>query len=835
MKKILVMLMAVVMVLSCVAFVPATAAGIDEGMTFNTDNLNRPYDKMETVPLTYEAEIYIPASYATKRQGTIFSNYQKAGLGSVCFQLRENGKPKGAYPSMYIIDSKGTAKTLSFLATPLPTEEWVHVTVTMDIAGKKLDCYVNGVHTETLEMGYDCPGISFDNNPNVMAIGGDFRSGNSQNFKGGIKSIKVFDDIRTADEIAADYAGTGNTEGLLAYYDLTEYAGKKYALNIEDKSGNGFTTYATNSDTDPDLGYQFYTGNDFETLGKFETIPATIEASFFFHKGGNHTAGGSGIVGTYANGSDPAWRLQLDKAGLLSLIIDTPDDLKYEFSNVKFFEYEGVWTYISVVRDEAAKTLSLYVNGELKQTIENFELPAGLDLSSRLGVCRLDGGNNFRGSIKAINLYSDVRTADEIAAFASGAAADSDNLIAAYAPTPKTLGVIKNQAGDSNYDLLKIGGWVATAEAPANYDYSIAVVGDSSKLASSYADGYNGLYDWLAANAKSKKIGLVVGTGDIGAGDYGLVAANLAKLDGVVEYAIARGNGEELANFTSQSFKNATKYASTLEGMLADRIANTYKTVKMGGVDYLIINLDVAARDAALEWAAEVIEQYPNHTVIINTHVFLNSKAGLSKEGDADAIESTPVSPVNNGQAMFDKLVRKYSNISLVLTANASVEKVLYTYLIGDHGNRVTILNVNSALVDTTYEGAGMVAMLYFSNGGKTVDLQYYSTMRDQYFQKPMTISVDVMEAGEEFKGPKTEDEPVESEPVESEPVESEPVESDPAESNSESDSESESESETTPTVEEPKEGGIIGWVIGGVVVVIAVVAAALGLKKKKN
>ena len=29
---------------------------------------------------------------------------------------------------------------------------------------------------------------------------------------------------------------------------------------------------------------------------------------------------------------------------------------------------------------------------------------------------------------------------------------------------------------------------------------------------------------------------------------------------------------------------------------------------------------------------------------------------------------------------------------------------------------------------------------------------------------------------------------------------------------------------------EEPKEGGIIGWVIGGVVVVIAVVAAALGL-----
>jgi hypothetical protein len=41
-------------------------------------------------------------------------------------------------------------------------------------------------------------------------------------------------------------------------------------------------------------------------------------------------------------------------------------------------------------------------------------------------------------------------------------------------------------------------------------------------------------------------------------------------------------------------------------------------------------------------------------------------------------------------------------------------------------------------------KGTGMVAMAYFSNGGKTVQMEYYSTIRNQWYLKENSFTMEV-------------------------------------------------------------------------------------------
>lgn len=50
----------------------------------------------------------------------------------------------------------------------------------------------------------------------AYTIGGDGRDGNTEYFKGNLRSVAVYSDIRTAEEIAADVDSPG-TDSLILY------------------------------------------------------------------------------------------------------------------------------------------------------------------------------------------------------------------------------------------------------------------------------------------------------------------------------------------------------------------------------------------------------------------------------------------------------------------------------------------------------------------------------------------------------------------------------------------------------------------------------------------
>ena len=104
----------------------------------------------------------------------------------------------------------------------------------------------------------------------------------------------------------------------------------------------------------------------------------------------------------------------------------------------------------------------------------------------------------------------------------------------------------------------------------------------------------------------------------------------------------------------------------------------------------------------------------------------------------------------NTGDQMWDKLIRKHENIVLVLSGHFSSDKIIVSKAQGDHGNTVTQMMIDPQTTDKTYQGAGLVAMLYFSEGGKKVDVEYYSTIRDEHFleENQFSMELDTVDAG---------------------------------------------------------------------------------------
>ncbi|MBE6593666.1 MAG: hypothetical protein E7642_06690 [Ruminococcaceae bacterium] len=70
----------------------------------------------------------------------------------------------------------------------------------------------------------------------------------------------------------------------------------------------------------------------------------------------------------------------------------------------------------------------------------------------------------------------------------------------------------------------------------------------------------------------------------------------------------------------------------------------------------------------------------------------------------------------------------------------------------GDNGNVVTQLLVDPQGVDANMTATGMVALLHFSEDGKDVSVEYYSTIKEQYFmtRNQFSFTLDVVDVADD-------------------------------------------------------------------------------------
>ena len=287
--------------------------------------------------------------------------------------------------------------------------------------------------------------------------------------------------------------------------------------------------------------------------------------------------------------------------------------------------------------------------------------------------------------------------------------------------------------------------WAANPPEIEEYEYSFAVVGDTQILVRDTPEKFEDLYDWIINNVESKKIEYVIGLGDITDQDtnreWGKAREQILRLNDVVPYTIVRGNHD-----SKSKYKNYFKYSEfgsvTSDGSFDDTMLNTYKKFEIGGNKYMLLNLDVgmdykqADADKVLEWANQLVAENADYNVIITTHIYLDGKGELVKQS-----ENPERYGFYGGEEIWDKLVRKHANICMVLSGHVDADHIGFSQKKGDNGNTVTQFMIDPQGVDGELGGIGMVAMFYFSNHGRQLDIRYYSTAYDKYFSPKSQIS----------------------------------------------------------------------------------------------
>ena len=467
----------------------------------------------------------------------------------------------------------------------------------------------------------------------------------------------------------------------------------------------------------------------------FSKVPWTMEATVLLPDNGDAYALGGTIVGNYSKFlSVDHQTFGVHSAGnpRITFNDDNRSNETITFTKVNILSNE--WTHLTLVLDPILKQAHCYVNGELKETVSNldFSTDVVVDAPSFVGGDPRENNTNFfRGRIKNVALYSDVRTAQEIAADVTATAPDTDNLLAAY--YMDGAGDKKDLSGNG-YDLSYTAVWV-DAPPVEDYAYSFAIVGDTQYQTDRYPEVLTGVYDWIIDNVKSQKMAFVLGMGDMTDRDtdeeWARVKKEVHRLDGVVPYSFVHGNHDSVAGF-NKTFP-LSDYKGKVDGTHDGTMVNTYQTFSVSGQKYLVVNLgyQYTPVDTVATWANEVIAKHPDHQVIITTHSYLSGEGQRNEQGER----------------LWDTIASKHKNVVMVLSGHSDGDDIQLLHSIGEQGNIVCQFMINAQYTDLTYDGTGIIAMFYFSEDGKNVQVRYYSTAKEKFFKDKNQFNFEVAPA----------------------------------------------------------------------------------------
>ena len=746
---------------------------VKQGMEFVPDEKYTMSKNLEVAPYTYEATILLTENdlleYDTKgndqhRGGVIFGTWQ--GTKGLNFEIVQGAKPR-----LYVND--GTSNAVLLFDYNVATGQQLHLAIVIDTTANKAYCYVNGAVAQTIDIPANFltvyqavinDGVSFVLGGDKRGVDGT-RSANCHYFKGQLVNAAMFSGARSETDIASDMNSmpTGSDTGLIAWYDTAYNTSRS---NIADASGNGYGMVYDTYVYGGDLGMSFKADTVYRLKKEITQHPNTFEATVYFPADTASDARGGVILGNYGNGACVSFEVY--NGGVPRLYSEgSGGNLNILFDEVSL--YKGRAVHVAIVRDTATSQARCYIDGVLAQTVNctnTADFSAGTVTIG--GDLRSGNDQHFKGSIISAAMFSDVRTAEEIKTDAT-AISDTSDLICSYDLADLTSVETIEDKSANDYDFVRKSNWIASKDPVTDYAYSFAVIGDTQIIARDEVDGklkkgsFAKIYDYVINNKDSKKIKFVMGLGDITdtsdwysaeekvdiPAEWELAMSNIKRMDGVVPYSIVRGNHDGTSDFNK--YVKYDDYKNVIDGSYEQNMLNTYQELVVGEVKYLIFTFDYGADNNVLNWASDVIAAHPTHNVILTTHAYLYR--------NGTTLDSTEVCPpddprwttddhLNNGDEMWEKLVKKHDNIVLVLSGHDPCDTVVVSKAQGEKGNTVTQMLIDPQGIDASVVSTGMVAMLYFSEDGRNVSVEWYSTIQEMYFREEnqFTTTLDLVE-----------------------------------------------------------------------------------------
>ncbi|MBE6768969.1 MAG: hypothetical protein E7549_08740, partial [Ruminococcaceae bacterium] len=423
----------------------------------------------------------------------------------------------------------------------------------------------------------------------------------------------------------------------------------------------------------------------------------------------------------------------------------------------------GEWIDLALVRDMAQGKFLLYANGEV---VAEADAAGTADIVPTTAFSiGADGlGVTFKGMIADVRLWSDVRTAEEIAEnrvekignkVNPKITAEAEGLIDAWF----LVGDLSHVMGDSVTVSLKGNDLVfkgSRADDWLDYDwtkhdflydeegnpdyYTMVFIPDIQNLVTGkYTEWLMAEGQWIADNVEKENIVHVMGAGDTTwnntVAEYNRARAAWSLFEDKVSWSNLIGNHDYV---WSNPVRDTTRYntyygldyikstagGENFVGYFTDPygisgVENSYYRFKVNGVQWMILQLEFHPRLHVLDWANEILAKYPNDNVILTTHSYLTGKGeycgqsytyinGTSGEkGSADATVGGYLG--NTTEKVWTDVAYGNPNVKMILCGHHASDEceIVYREDANVNGYKVPQMMINAQNLDNSDNQSG--------------------------------------------------------------------------------------------------------------------------------
>jgi hypothetical protein len=221
--------------------------------------------------------------------------------------------------------------------------------------------------------------------------------------------------------------------------------------------------------------------------------------------------------------------------------------------------------------------------------------------------------------------------------------------------------------------------------------FSIIILPDTQHYSSSYPDIFYQQMYWIVKNKTPLNIKYVVHMGDITNNNkeyaWNVASSSYKILEKAgIPYSIVCGDNDiknpdsnyydgirhtELLNKyfpVSRFYKPGSWWSGGF--FEPEKIDNYYCLFKYRDFKFMIMNLEIAPRSAVIKWAGNIISKHDSTKVIIVTHDYIDKygrRLDDLKSFGLDGRDSEDKLKGNNADGLFEKLIKRHTNIFMVL------------------------------------------------------------------------------------------------------------------------------------------------------------------------
>jgi hypothetical protein len=255
---------------------------------------------------------------------------------------------------------------------------------------------------------------------------------------------------------------------------------------------------------------------------------------------------------------------------------------------------------------------------------------------------------------------------------------------------------------------------------------------------------FNHRIDWMVDNRDALDLRWVLQTGDLVNWDtpdhdqYVRASVGFEAFDdAAIPYVIAVGNHDTAATCeggsacpgdtnallrdtsTLNEYFPTSRFPTLTDVFETGKCDNSYHLMEAGGLDWIIINIELWARTEAYQWMGQVLADHPGHNAIVITHSHLADDSGIfgSNGGYGD----------NSPQTIFDEVLSQHANVLFVFSGHTGISG--YREDQGANGNTIyqflynRIDGVNPVrVVEIDTEADTLATHVYSPSSGETMD-----------------------------------------------------------------------------------------------------------------